>query len=121
MMEEVNMRDYIPLKNFEHLYFINGYGIIKKKKTPLNTTEDACCSNLLKVIEPRIKGNYEIVYLKKDGIRTEHTTHRLIAETFIPNPDNLPRVLHINRDGFDNRIENLRWVSIKDYYPSTSL
>ena len=37
--------------------------------------------------------------------------HRLIAEQFIPNPDNLPQVDHINHNRTDNRIENLRWVS----------
>ena len=37
--------------------------------------------------------------------------HRVIAEQFIPNPNNLPEVDHINRIKDDNRIENLRWVS----------
>lgn len=37
--------------------------------------------------------------------------HRLIAEAFIPNPENLPTVDHLNRDILDNRIENLKWVS----------
>lgn len=37
--------------------------------------------------------------------------HRLIAVQFIPNPDNLPQVDHINHNRTDNRIENLRWVS----------
>ena len=35
----------------------------------------------------------------------------MIAEQFIPNPDNLPQVDHINHNRSDNRIENLRWVS----------
>lgn len=36
--------------------------------------------------------------------------HRLLAYTYIPNPDNLPIVDHINRNREDNRLENLRWV-----------
>lgn len=40
--------------------------------------------------------------------------NRLIALAFIPNPDNLPVVDHINRDRKDNRISNLRWASFKD-------
>jgi len=49
--------------------------------------------------------------LRKGGKETYKYIHYLIALTFIPNPDNLPCVDHINRDKLDNRVENLRWVS----------
>lgn len=40
--------------------------------------------------------------------------HRVIAIVFIPNPDNKPCVDHINGDRFDNRVENLKWVTHKE-------
>ena len=42
------------------------------------------------------------------------SVHRLIAEAFIPNPENKPFVDHINGNKQDNRIGNLRWVSNKE-------
>lgn len=40
--------------------------------------------------------------------------HRLVAEYFIPNPDNLPQVDHIDHNKFNNDVSNLRWVSVKE-------
>ena len=54
---------------------------------------------------------YIQVWLKDGDRRCGYLKHRLIAEQFIPNPDNLPQVDHINHQRDDNHINNLRWVS----------
>tara|TARA_R110000787_G_C13149682_1_gene418323 strand:- start:46 stop:519 length:474 start_codon:yes stop_codon:yes gene_type:complete len=54
---------------------------------------------------------YPYVNLYNDGKKKMKKIHRLIAEHYIPNPQNKQFVDHINRIRDDNRIENLRWVT----------
>lgn len=57
---------------------------------------------------------YLIVTLRENGIRKNFKVHRIIAETFIPNPDNKPTVNHINKNKDDNRVENLEWSTYSE-------
>lgn len=57
---------------------------------------------------------YPSVSIRTNGGGHQVTVHRLVAEAFIPNPDNLPVVDHINGDTTDYSIDNLRWVSYQD-------
>lgn len=56
---------------------------------------------------------YVILYDKDTHKKQCKYIHKLVAETFIPNEDNLPVVDHINTITTDNRVENLRWTTVK--------
>lgn len=43
-----------------------------------------------------------------------HSVHRLVAEAFVPNPNNLPVVNHIDGNQLNNAAKNLEWVTIRD-------
>lgn len=57
------------------------------------------------------KDGYKLAHLYKEGKSVTFRVHRLVAEAFIPNPDNLPDVNHKNEDKSDNRVENLEWCT----------
>ena len=54
---------------------------------------------------------YYQIKLSNKGKRKPFLVHRLVALAFIPNPNNLPEIDHINNIKTDNRLDNLRWVN----------
>ena len=55
-----------------------------------------------------------MVVLSKEGKLRPVRVHRLVAEAFIPNPENKPFIDHIDTDSTNNKVENLRWVTAKE-------
>lgn len=56
------------------------------------------------------RGNHVRLYVSL-GRGNKRYVHRLVAETFIPNPNNLPEVDHIDTNGYNNHVDNLRWCT----------
>lgn len=99
------------IKGYEGFYQVSNFGRIKcmEHKCPgrygLRTVREH-----IKVQVKGAKGYYYVSLYKMDKGRT-FTVHRLVAQAFIPNPDNLPCVNHIDENKFNNNVENLEWCT----------
>lgn len=64
------------------------------------------------------KNGYRTAALNYDGIKTRDYVHRLVAEAWIPNPENKTEIDHIIpiREGGTDDVDNLRWVTHKENY-----
>jgi hypothetical protein len=92
---DVEWRDVV---GFEVLYMISNQRIVKNKKT-----------NYIHTLNNR-SGYFSVSLTKGDQYKQERV-HRLVAKAFIPNPENKPFVDHIDNNGFNNIISNLRWAT----------
>ena len=64
-----------------------------------------------KFLKGTILHTYRYINFRWNGKQKNKSVHRLIAEAFLSNPDNLPCVHHIDGNRLNNRLDNLKWVS----------
>lgn len=98
-MEKEFWRDVV---GYEGLYQVSNWGRVKSLNYNHTGKE-----KILKLGKNNF--GYLRVSLCKNGKEKNHKVHRLVAEAWLPNPDNLPCVNHKDEDKANNRVENLEW------------
>ena len=105
-MEEI----WKDIKGYEGIYQISNFGRVKSLIYPKEKI-----MNIYNFRRDEEKGKgYWRVRLIKNSSYKYFFVHRLVAEAFIPNPNNYATVNHINGIKTDNRIDNLEWCSLKE-------
>ena len=98
------MEQWKAISGYEGIYEVSDLGRVKSLKYGKE-----------KILKPqKTIGGYLHVDLCKDGKCKSITVHRLVAEAFIPNQNNLETVNHKDEDKTNNIVSNLEWMSLKD-------
>ena len=95
---------------YEGLYKVSDKGNIYSIER-ITSQGNKCGGRVLKP-RPHSKGYLEVI-LHKDGKMKQRRIHRLVAEAFIPNPNNFPQVNHKDEIKTNNELSNLEWCDAR--------
>ena len=109
LYKEYDLEQWKDIKGYEGLYQVSNLGNVKalKKRAGKSIRNE----KLLKTYID--KYGYVYTILCKNNKTHLATIHRLIAEAFIPNPNNLPQINHKDENKQNNNIDNLEWCTCK--------
>lgn len=112
---ENNSEIWKPVVGYEGFYEVSSFGKVRSLKRTRKGKCESECGVKERLLKPskHTKG-YLVCGLSKDGKLKYFKVHRLVAEAFLPNPENKEQIDHINTIKTDNCISNLRWVTPKE-------
>lgn len=112
MQEEI----WKDVKGLEELYQVSNFGNVRSKERKIFNNGSKKYNTLKsKTIKQRINSwGYNCVIFSKDLKPFGKAVHRLVADAFITNKENLPQVNHKDGNKQNNNVENLEWCSVKD-------
>ena len=103
------------VEGFENVYQISNLGRLKRLETIIKSKYMGKYNRNVhkyeKIINVNKNERYYKYTLKYKNKKRVATIHRLVAEAFIPNPNNLPQVNHIDGNKHNNNVENLEWCT----------
>lgn len=102
---------------YEGLYEVSNLGRVRSLDHLVTQQKGSCFITRIykgRILKPRIpKNKYPYLHLSKQGVQLTVKVHRLVAQTFIPNPENLPQVNHKDGNKQNNVVTNLEWADSK--------
>ena len=104
MLKMTNEEIWKPIKGYELLYEVSNFGRVKSLRKTNNQYSEHVTHG-----SSDGKHGYLKVKLKNETGNKTFQVHRLVAEAFIPNPNNLPQVNHKDENKKNNNVENLEW------------
>jgi len=103
------------IQGYEGLYQVSNLGRVKSLGRFVDNLVRGHYWQEERILKPnKTKHGYLMVALRKNNKPNYFKVHRLVAITFIPNPENKPQIDHINAIKTDNTVNNLRWVTAKE-------
>ena len=106
------MEEWKSIPGYEGLYEVSSYGRVRSLEISYIRKNGIMDHKPEIILSPKNNGTgYFIVCLYKNKTHKYYLIHRLVAEAFIPNPDNLPIINHKDEDKSNNCVENLEWCS----------
>ena len=100
------------IKGYEGLYQVSNLGRIRSLDRIVKSIYNSKRKMSGKILKPNVIGRYAIITLyDNDGKAKNRTIHRLVAQAFIPNPNNYPIVNHKDGNRLNNSVENLEWCT----------
>lgn len=112
-METIN-EIWKPVVGFDGLYEVSNLGSVRSLCRYVNGFNGKKLKKGKKLKTTINIQGYCVVDICYKNKRKQYRVHRLVAEAFIPNPENKPYIDHINTIRSDNRVENLRWVTAQE-------